>query len=385
MNDFIRYALVLIALWGALAAADQDDAESVVIPTTRVINQDLFLSGDVIEVSGTINGDLYVLGKQIFIDGTINGDLLAIGASVTVNGIVTNSIRVLGAQVEVNGVASRNLSILAANLELGPKADIGLNATIFAGNASIDSTIRHDVRLHASTARVSGTIGNNIRASVGHLRITSKAKIQGALAYWSDQPALISKDAVIQGKITHHPSLFSRFFQKKWVKGLKMGSKLAGLLMNFVYSLVIGLIVLRYFPKRIERATYVLNHQPMKALIAGIVVLTLLPLSCLLLLMTILGTPFALALLSVTILGFYTAKLLPLFWLKKRLISKGKWTSHPQWLFAFLLILYFGLTLIPYVGTALSTAALLFGLGSLVLGKQIDFPMRPQSLLCTRK
>ncbi len=378
MNRIAHYGFILMFLCRLVSAADQDDTESIVIPTTTVINKDLFLSGDVIEVSGTINGDLYVLGKQVFIDGTVNGDLLIIGASVTINGVVTHSIRALGAQVEVNGVVRRNLSVLAANLELGPKADIGLNATVFAGNASIASTIRNDVRLHASTARFSGVIGNNMRASIGRMRITSKARVQGDLTYWSDQPALISKEAFIQGNITHHPSPFSRLFQKRWVKGLKIGSKLAGLLMNFLYSLIIGLIVLRYFPKRIDRAIYVLSHRPIKALIAGIVVLVLLPLSCLLLLMTILGTPFALALLSVTILGFYTAKLLPLFWLKRRFASKGKWASHPHWFFAFLLLTYFALTLIPYFGMALSTAALLFGLGSLVLGKQIDFSLPPR-------
>ena len=369
-NMLVVVATFLVCFFCTLHAVSQEEGDIIVIPSTAVIDQDVFLSGDSVEVAGTINGDLYVFGKQVFIDGTVNGDVLVIGGSVTISGSVAHSVRALGGQIEISGQVSRSASIIAATVDLTPSAKVSLNVVIFAGNASIGCFVGKNVKLHASTARLSGSVNGNVMASVGQMRVTSTARVDGTFDYWSDEAGLIDPQAVIQGKVIHHPSFFYQLFQKKWVKGLRIGSQLAGLLMNFFYSLIIGLILMRYFPKRIEYASYALNYRPIQSLIAGVIVLFLLPFSCLILLITILGVPFALALLSITVVSFYTAKLLPLFWLSRRFFSKWKWKSHPQLLFTVILIIYFGLTLIPYVGIVLSTAALLFGLGSVVLGKR---------------
>ncbi|MEM7174670.1 MAG: polymer-forming cytoskeletal protein [Chlamydiota bacterium] len=369
-NFLAVFVIFFLCGFRLLNALDQEEGEIVVIPSTAVIDQDLFLSGGSIEVAGTINGDLYVFGKQVFIDGTVNGDVLVIGGSVTISGVVSHSVRALGGQIEVSGEVERNVSIVAATVDLTPSATVGLNVVVFAGNASVACTVGKNVRLHASTARFSGKVNGNIMASTSQMRVTATAQVNGTFDYWSDDPALIDSQAIIQGKVTHHPSFFYQLFQKKWVKGFRLGSRLAGLLMNFFYSLVIGLILMRYFPKRIELAGYALSHRPIQSLITGVIVLFLLPFSCLILLITILGVPFALALLSITVVSFYTAKLLPLFWISRRFFSQWKWGSHPQLLFTIILVIYFGLTLIPFFGIVLSAAALLFGLGSIVLGKR---------------
>ena len=95
------------------------------------------------------------------------------------------------------------------------------------------------------------------------------------------------------------------------------------------------------------------------------------PLVVLALLITIVGVPFALTLLAINVISLYTAKILSILWISKHLFYRLDFRKHIRLYFAFGLIVYFLLTLIPYFGTALSLAALLMGLGGLILGKSL--------------
>ena len=204
---------------------------------------------------------------------------------------------------------------------------------------------------------------------MGQLRVTSKVAIGGALEYWSNKNALIDPNAQIKGGVVHHPSFFYDLFHSKLLKGLRIGSKLAALMMNFFYSFIIGLIMIRYFPQRVEQTIQTLKQKPAQSLVAGIVLLFLLPIIMLMLIITILGVPFALTLLSLTVVGFYTAKILSILWMSTHIFRKFEYKKHKRLYFAFGLIVYFIVTLIPYVGTIITVAALLFGIGGAALGK----------------
>lgn len=364
--SFIVFLLLFFSLFGK---EDEDTIDIVVLPSTTTIDGDYFANGRTVEISGTVNGDLYVLGGQVFIDGTINGDVLVAAGSVEVSGVVTNDVRLLAGQALVTGKIGRNLTGVAATIELGPSAEIGRSAVIVSGNADVESRIRNNVRLYSSNVRISDQIDGKVIAYVGQLRLTSKVIIGGALEYWSNKNALIDPNAQIKGGVVHHPSFFYDLFHSKLLKGLRIGSKLAALMMNLFYSFVIGLIMIRYFPQRVEQTIQTLNQKPAQSLVAGIVLLFLLPIIMLMLIITILGVPFALTLLSLTVVGFYTAKILSILWMSTHIFRKFEYKKHKRLYFAFGLIVYFIVTLIPYVGTIITIAALLFGIGGAALGK----------------
>ncbi|MGE0197195.1 MAG: hypothetical protein AB7N99_06550 [Simkaniaceae bacterium] len=365
--------LILLFLPFSLQAFENhngdDEVDIVVLPSNVVVDNDYFAYGRSIEISGTVNGDVYVFGGQVYFDGTVNGDIIAAAGSIEISGTVTKDVRILAGQAAINGKIGRNLTGVTATIELSPSANIGNNAVIVSGNADIESIVNKHLRLYASSVRISDQIKGNVDAYVGQMRITSKANIGGKLEYWSNSTALIDPNAHIGNGVIHHPSFFYKFFHGKFSTILKVSSKLAGLLMNFCYSFVIGLIMLRYFKLRIDRTIDTLNRKPLQSLIAGIVLMILLPLAFLVLIITILGVPFALALLSLTVVSFYTAKVLSILWATKLLFYRFDFQKHRRLYFAFGLILYFILTIIPYVGTAISLAALLLGLGGGVLGK----------------
>ncbi len=102
----------------------------------------------------------------------------------------------------------------------------------------------------------------------------------------------------------------------------------------------------------------------MKSFFYGVLLLVLLPLVFLLLLITILGVPFALTLMAFNILGFYTAKVYSILWVSNWLGEKVGLHRHNLWAFFLIVVIYFGLSAIPVFGSILAFVAMLFGLGA---------------------
>jgi hypothetical protein len=201
------------------------------------------------------------------------------------------------------------------------------------------------------------------------MRITSKAVIDGNLDYRSSSPAWIEQGAVIRGTITHHPSFVHKLVGGTWIQRVLMGTKVLTILMNFLYTFVIGVILIKLFPKNLEAALSALRSNPFRSLSYGLMLLILLPLASLILLMTILGVPFALALIAINVVSFYTAKVYSIFAISNW--GFGKLGMRHSRLPSFFLgtLLYFCLAAIPIFGTIVTWAAMLFGLGAGVLAQ----------------
>jgi hypothetical protein len=123
------------------------------------------------------------------------------------------------------------------------------------------------------------------------------------------------------------------------------------------------------FPKNLNAALDALKGHPLKSFVYGVMLLILLPLASLILLMTILGVPFALTLMAANIIGFYTAKVYSIFCVSNWLFGKIGLKHNRLPSFFCGLLIYFALTLIPVFGTIVAFAAMLFGLGGGVLAQ----------------
>lgn len=374
MNVWKKWGLLplLLTLFSLslFAEGEDDNAPDIrVVPRGAVIDDDYFAWENSVEIAGTINGDLYLFGSQVFIDGVVKGDVLAVGGNINIAGSVLQDVRVMGGQLTVSGSVGGSLTALAGNCEIASPASIGRNLLLVSGNADVAGAVQGTSRFYCSNLRLADSIGRNVLAYVGTLRVASTANIGGALEYWSDNVAVVDPTATIREGITHHASFIYNLSKHPFLKWLRIGSKLATVLMNFFYSLVLGIIFMKYYPRKLERSLKAMNEKPLQALITGVIVLVLLPLVSLLLLMTILGVPFALTLLAVNVIGFYTAKVFSILWVSEKLFQKLRFQKFRNFIYLGLLIVYFLLTAIPYLGTLVAAVAMLFGLGAIVLGR----------------
>lgn len=355
----MRYLLIFLAFCGVLFGED----EITVLGRSEIHYGDYFVAGKNIEISGRVTGDVYASGGQIVVDGEIDGDLLVFAGSLSVTGHVKGNVRVTAAQVMLSGVIERNLTLLVGSGELLPSAEIRGNVFAIGGNLDLSSKIQGRARVYASNLRLSNEIGQTLDAYVGQLRITSKGGVKETLEYWSNNEALISPDAQI-GRVEQHPSLFYKITHGRVFTGLKIGSILATRFMNFLYTFIIGLILMRYFPSKVWGAVGALEKRPIQALIAGIAIAFILPIAAFAMLVTILGVPFAITLIAMNVFFFYTAKIVCILWAVKHVYEGMRFR---RLYFGIGLFIYSGLTLIPIFGWLVSLGALFAGLGALTL------------------
>ena len=353
-----------------------EEVQSIVLPRKTVLDNDYFANGKIVEISGTVNGDVYVFGAQVFIDGKVNGDVLVAGGNIEISGNVSGNIRLIGGQALISGQIGGNVTAVAGTIAFTPSADIGKNIIALSGNVDLSAKVTGNARIYASNLRISNAILGNIVAYVGQMRVTSKGEVGGRLEYWSNTTAFIDPEARLAKGIDHHPSFFYGVVHGKFFKSLKIGSKFAALVMNFLYSLLIGFIFISYFKDRIHRSLSAINHKPFQSIITGIVLILLLPLAFLVLLMTVVGAPFALTLLALNIISFYTAKIISILWISEHIFSRFAYRKRIKLYFTLSLIIYFILTLIPYFGFLVSLFALFLGLGGVVVGKIEETPAK---------
>ena len=361
------FSFVVCFLFGESIQHPANDR--IVISTYEMIDHDYFAYSRYVEISGTVKGDVYLFGGEVIINDTIEGNLFVFSGTVRVNGHINRDAYLFGGEIIISGEIKGNVTALAGRIELAPSAKIGKNAFLLAGHVNLEGLIWGSVHIYASYLHFSGRVNQDMLAHVGAMYVERKAWIGGMLNYWSGEKAFISPEAQVIGEVTYHPSFIFSLLHGKFLKHFKIGSKLVTLMMNFLYTFVIALILMRYFPERITRSTEALRSKPFQVLVAGMTLVILLPLIFLLLLITILGIPFALTLLAVNVIGFYTAKILTILWLTDDLVRRFHIKPRPRLYFFCMLMIYYAVSEIPYIGLVIAFIALLFGLGSLVIGR----------------
>ncbi len=368
------YLMVWMVPLGAFAEEEQPFK---MLPVEERVEGDYFTWGKGVEILGTVTGDVYVMGGQVFIDGVVEGSVLVLAGTAEVSGHVKQNVRGMGGQLRISGRVDHNVTLVAANAEVTQTARIGGDIVSVAGNTDLGGSIGFNATLVSSNLRLSGEVKNDVRAYSEQVRIGARSHIDGNLTYRSSVPAWIDPNARILGKVTYHPTLVHDLFKGTWLQGVLIGSKFAALFMNFIFTFVIGVIVLKIFPASAHSAVLALKHHAAKAVIYGVVLLVIFPLAALLLMMTILGAPFALTILALNVVTFYTVKLFPVLWVGNWLFPKVGLKAWHLPGFTLGLIAYFFLTMIPYFGQGLSFAALLFGLGAMVIsqGKHLHLPL----------
>lgn len=350
--------------------SEKEETENInILPAGTVHQGDYFAFGGTIEISGQVTGDVYAMGSQIIVDGQVDGDILAVAGNIHISGNILQNIRAVAVQATISGKIGRNATIAAGNMQLVPSAVIQGNLVVTAGNVDLGAFIGGDATIVASNLRISSTLQQNLQAYVGHMRLTSRAMIGGDVIYDSDHEAYIEPEAKICGEIVYHPSFLKEVLKGNILNFLLLGSKLAGVVMNFLYTFVVGWIWLKLYPQNLERALNALSHKPLKAFAYGLMLIILLPLASLIFLMTILGAPFAITLIALNVIGFYTAKVLTIFWASNKIFKKIGLKQNTLTIFFLGLICYFLLAAIPFLGSVIAFIAMLFGLGAVPLAK----------------
>jgi len=373
---FFASLLILPLFFVSVVSAQNNDKKpkNVVLAKDEVVNKDYFAAGDSVTLSGTVNGDAYLAGGNVIVEGTINGDLLVAGGMVEIRGKITDNVRAVGGQIVISAQVGKNLTVAGGTVNLTDSAKIGGSLVAGTGTLSVFSPVGKDLNIGVGQVTLGNTIGGGVRAGVGQLTLTPNAKVSGDLIYWSDAQAQIQSGAQVLGQTTHNlpPAKALKEAKPARILGIFTGASLALKIASFLWALIIGLLLLKFFPVYSRRTIEVMIKKPWASLGMGLLILILTPIIFLILLITVLGIPIAFVLLVTFLIIAYLAKIFVSIFIGQKVLRYFGSKTGSNWALLLGLVVYGIVTLIPILGPVVSLLVVIFGLGAVFLEEK-DF------------
>lgn len=416
-----RRVLIAIGLFLLIALAFPAPAQAQGIPygdrveVGTTLDQNLILSGPVIEMNGVINGDLLAVGDEITINGEVNGSLVAAGKRVTLNGPVTGSA-----------------VISALTLVLGPQASVGRDVYFLGGRVQSQdsSVITRDFNIVSLESSLAGRVNRDVHALVGPLNMINEVLNFMARRGWIPeydfldflgqlpQPSMaifrISPDgfgrqaasgmafglpvlrnlglistsptgdlAPSDGPGLHAP------FQGSTIDFERLKTWAIPVLRRLAALLVLGLLAAWLKPAQLNRASQQPRRRFWRSLFTGLLVFTMGWISIALVFVLVIALALFLLWVSLPNLGFLTGTIgvsavgltVSVFWLAIVFFSKlivsawigdlifqrlnSRYAQSRVWPLVVGIIVYTLLASIPYLGFLVAAISTLLGLGAL--------------------
>ena len=386
---FVILASFLFVLALAFPVLAQDKSkenfrqgELVTLPAGETVNRDFFAFGERVEISGTVNGDVYAGGGIVIVDGKVNGDLLAAGGTLTISGSVSQDARLGGGQITITGKIGRNLTIGGGNVELTDSARVNGSLVAGAGNLNLAAPVQGSARIGAGNLTISNRINGDVDAGIGTLRLTSKARVNGNLTYWSDKDASIDPAAKVGGEVTRNTPAegFRPAPSKIW--GIPTGAGLFFKIISIISTLIIGLLIILLFPRFSQKAADNITRRPWPSVGFGLLALVATPIITIILLVTIVGIPLALILFLLYLMSLYIVRIFAMLWAGRLLSEKTGWKASSYWSFIVGAVIYYLIQMVPVVGVVVTALVILFGLGAALIAKKEAYTLaRKESIL----
>jgi hypothetical protein len=367
-------ALLLLVFGTSAVFAGSTGYDKVVsLPSDEVYEGDYMAWGDIVEIYGTVNGDVYVAGGHVTIDGHVNGDVLVAGGQVNVSGMISQDLRVGGGQVNITGVVGRNITAVGGDIQLTSAASIGGSVVAAGGNVIISTPVNGDLKAGAGSLTIAAPVNGNVDAGVETLRLSTNAQVNGDVNYYSQVDASIDSGASVSGQIHrkeipagHMPTedQFDNFFA-----GLDVFTKS----LSFMTTLVVGLLMVKFFPHFTQRGADTITEHPVASFGVGFLSLIVVPVSFVLLLITVLGIP--LAFIGIVLFGIilYFSRVLVMVFLADWLLAKFNKKAKLGWVFVAGIFLYYLISLIPILGGLIKALVVVAGLGAFFMSYRVTW------------
>lgn len=365
-------ASFLLLLPLSVLAMEVHNGDNVLLATDKVIDSNYYAAGNTIEIYGTVNGDLFLAGENITIDSeNINGDVFVAGNTITIKGKINGSVRVAGQQINILGTVRDNVLSFGQNLKFDPESTVDGHLTFWGRSLSLRGQINGRVEGGMDILSLSGVVGKDVDIYINsdgkeNLKIEDEAFINGALHYKAWEEISINPNAVIKG---------GPFFEQmdKQIKKPWQTHNLKGLIFKFFGMLVVGMVLLYLWRKIFSKAYDKAYHKTVNTFFRGLLFLILVPIICLLLLITIIGIPLAGLLFLSWLILLYLAKVVAAWltgqFIKNRFFDKKKISDIN--ILAIGIFVYIVLGQIPLLG--MIYALIIF---TIALGTFVDYFMK---------
>ena len=345
MKKLLLFFLLFLILPITHVLAQNSDSSIKVyrIESDEIVDHDVFAAAERVEIEGTVNGDVYAAAGQVYISGTINGDLLVAGGQINISGDVSQNLRLAGGNINISGTIGRNASLAAGNVDFTGEGEIVGGLAAAFGNLNLTSPVGKYVKVAGGNLTIANNVGGDVEAAIGSIRLTPNANISGNMTYWSNEKSSVD-DTRVGGRV-----YFNRTEEGAESKIRNAAGKAGGAVSigSFIFTLIMGIAFLLFFPKFTMRASDFIKTRPLKSFLFGLLSIFIFTLVFIVLAVTILGIPLALLLALLYCFSLYLARIPVIYLIGSLLMGRFGEERQEIWSLVAGLIMYWILILLP--------------------------------------
>ncbi|MFZ2199846.1 MAG: hypothetical protein WAV40_03605, partial [Microgenomates group bacterium] len=274
---------------------------AITIPANQTIDDDLFIAGESVAISGNIKGDVFV--------GTGNLTL-------------------------THAIIEGSLIVGAGNVTIDKDSKIGGSLIVGAGNLTSSAPVGRNVMAGAGSIYLNSKVGKEARLGAGNIELGPLTSVTGDLTYaLGEDTSTIKQDpsSTISGSVTRYtPPVASKQELDKAKQDLSRFGTVARsgwLLISFIGSLLVGFLILKLFPKTSQGLASQVSTSLMPSLGIGFLIIVASVPVFLVLCLTIIGLPLAGLLFLLFCLELHLAKLVASFALGQFVAKIFNWNK----------------------------------------------------------
>jgi cytoskeletal protein CcmA (bactofilin family) len=337
-----------------------------VVVISEPVKEDLYVAGESVEIRADVGGDLVVAGQTVTTNGRIDGDVIAAGESLTLAGNLRDDARVAARSMTLTGTVEDHVVAAGETVLLASSSQVGGFAWLAGNRVDVAGHVGGDLAATGNRVTISGTVGGNASIDAADAVIEPSAHIRGDLSWPRGHAPEIRDGARIDGRRIEtagsgEPGGWAR------APGMVVGI-IIGTLSLWLLTLVLRAVV----PPVMQGAAALLRARPGLSLGVGVLALLVAPLIAALAFVTVVGVPLALVLslayMLLLVIGI-PVTLDVLVDLVLGRVRKGRPIAGSWRLLTLAVasLVFVAVLQIPIVGPIVGLAALVLGLGALVL------------------
>lgn len=318
--------------------------------TNNFKNGDVYLTGDVVTIDYVIDGNLFVFANTVNINSQIGGDVFAFAGTVNVGegGYVFSNLFAYAKNVTVSGIA--------------------YDLYAMAETVTINGYVYRDIHTGSETLNINGVVGRNAYVSAnnivfatpeeGDTTVSSQGIINGDFNYTASAEISIP-DGFVAGAKNFTPETTNNKSIQDYI--LNLG--------RFVVTVaIIWLLASWIAPKFLNNST---NLVPKKLLpVAGLGILTPIVIIALFAICILLGITATIALLAFILLMLLLVVSISVFVIAINQVICNKLNVEKRptqfGILIMVAIVFWLISLVPYLGIALDIIAVIIGMGLVV-------------------
>jgi len=329
------------------------------------VDENVVATGERVEIEGTLDGDLIAAAERVSIRGEVTGSVYVFCRDLDITGSVGGAVHAIAETSRIEGTVRQPVYIASEDFALTANGRLLSDAHLFVDSGVIEGSIRRDVMAAAERLDLRGEVGRDVQSPwIEEIYLRDGSHVGGDVHVRLEEGRSIeqSPGARVDGEVSSTPRESPR---EHYLEHYKSWRFYAGHLAWFAAAFVFGLIVYRIAPVIFRGAIADGSHLA-RTLLAGFVVLVVLPIAMIAAALTIIGIPTAVAALFAYVLALYTADLVVGAWLGTLILPPAD-----DGLFEFGKSLAVGfailsaVSIVPFLGPAAGAVALLLGLGLL--------------------